>query len=146
MQTKVSIVLLKSKAVNASSDMNKMAVHLEQLLLEKDNIDLKVRQSLTETAIKTSSFIVFCGYDNNMLSEFFKVIASIENSEDASHPVVFLYEEPGQSIWEYINYIFRSGVDLARMDPKIFDRVVDTWSYRDIIGTVDVMLKRFGTD
>lgn len=144
MQTKVPVVLLKSKAVDTSSDMNKMAVHIEQLLLEKDGVDLKVRQSLTDSAIKSSSFVVFCGYDSFILSEFFKVIATLETAEGASGPTIFLYEEPGQSIWEHINYIFRSGTDLRRMDPKIFDKVIDTWSYRDIIGTVDVAIRQLG--
>jgi hypothetical protein len=146
MQAKVSVVLLKSKAVDTSSDMNKMSVHLEQLLTEKDGVDLKVRQTLTEAAIKSASFVVFCGYDSVTLSEFFKAVASIEAAEGNSSPTIFLYEEPGQSIWEHINYIFRSGVDLRRIDPKIFDKVIDTWSYRDIIGTVDVAIRRLGTN
>jgi|LauGreDrversion4_2_1035121.scaffolds.fasta_scaffold00007_75 hypothetical protein len=142
MQSKVSVTLIKSRAVNNSSDLNKMAVHLEQILAEKDGVELKVRQGLTDALIKTTSFVVFCGYDCATLSELFKVLSF---SESADGPVVFLYEEPGQSVWERLNYILRDGVDLRRMDPKIFHKIVDTWSYRDIIATIDVELRKLGT-
>lgn len=145
MQSKISVVLIKSKAVNNSSDLNKMAVHLEQILTEKDGVELKVRQSLTDSAIKTAAVVVFCGYDCGMLGEFFKALAAIEVFEGGEGPLLFLYEEPGQSVWERINYILRDGMDLGRVDPKVFNRVVDSWAYRDIISTVDLALRKLGT-
>ena len=54
MPSKISVVLLKGKSIGETSDINKMAVHLEQILTEKDQVDFKVRQSLTEPAVKTS--------------------------------------------------------------------------------------------
>ena len=145
MQSKVSVTLIKSRAVNNSSDLNKMAVHLEQVLTEKDGVELKVRQGLTDSLLKTTSFVVFCGYDCAILSEFFKVLSYIEGTDGSEGPTVFLYEEAGQSIWERLNYILRDGTDLRRMDPKIFHKIMDTWSYRDIIATIDVELRKLGT-
>ncbi len=145
MQSKISVVLIKSRAVDNSSDLNKMAVHLEQVLTEKDGVELKVRQGLTDSTVKAASFIVFCGYDCATLSEFFKALATVESMEDQEGPLLFLYEEAGQSIWERLNYILRDGTDLRRMDPKIFKKVIDTWSYRDIISTIDVSLRKLGT-
>jgi len=145
MQSKISVILIKRRAVDNSSDLNKMAVHLEQMLTEKDGVELKVRQGLTEAAIKSASFVVFCGYDNAALSEFFKALSVIEGMEGDSGPVLFLYEEAGQSIWERMNYILREGMDLRRMDPKIFNKIVDTWTYKDIISTIDVALRKLGT-
>ena len=145
MQAKISAVLIKSRAVDNSSDLNKMAVHLEQVLTEKDGVELKVRQGLTEASMKLASFIIFCGYDCAMLGEFFKALSAIESCEGSDGPMIFLYEEAGQSIWERIDYILRDGVDLGRMNPKIFKRVIDTWSYRDIISTIDVTLRQLGT-
>lgn len=145
MQSKISVVLIKSRAVDNSSDLNKMAVHLEQMLTEKDGVELKVRQGLTESAIKSASFVVFCGYDCATLSEFFKALSAVESMEGTEGPMLFLYEEPGQSIWERMNYILRDGMDLRRVDPKVFNKIIDTWSYRDIINTIDVTLRKLGT-
>ena len=145
MQPKISVVLIKSKAVSNSSDLNKMAVHLEQVLTEKDGIELKVRQGLTEATIKSASFIVFCGYDCAALGEFFKALAIVESMEASESPLLFLYEEAGQSIWEHLHYILRDGMDLRRISPDIFKKVIDTWKYRDIIDTIDVTLRKLGT-
>jgi hypothetical protein len=60
-------------------------------------------------------------------------------------PIVFLYEEPGVSVYERINYILTEGMDLRRISPKVFKKVVDTTSYRDIIGYIDVSLRKLGT-
>jgi len=146
MQSKISVIMLKGKAVSNSSDMNKMAVHLEQILTEKNKVEVKIRQSITEAVIKSTDFIVFCGYDTSVLSEFFKVLSVIENSEDGIGPTVFLYEEPGQSIWEHLNYILRGGTDLRRINPKIFNKIVDVWSYRDIISTIDISIRQLGIE
>jgi hypothetical protein len=145
MQSKVSIILVKSKTINNSSDINKMAVHLEQILLEKEKTDVKTRLSITEPVIKSADFIVFCGYDSSLLSEFFKTLSVIESLDENDGPTVFLYEEPGQTIWEHLNYILRAGAGLQRISPKVFNKVIDTWSYRDIIGTIDVGIKKLGT-
>lgn len=145
MQPKLSVVLLKGQNVNAESDINKMAVHLEQMLTEKDGVDLKVRQNLTEPIIRKTNFIVFCGYDTMILSELFKAMSAIETCEPNEGPTLFLYEEPGQSIQEYINSLVRAGSDLGRINHKLFDRVVDTWSHNDIIGYINVALRRLGS-
>lgn len=145
MQSKVSVILVKSKTLDTSSDINKMAVHLEQILTEKDKTDIKVRQSVTEAVIKTTDYMVFCGYDSGLLAEFFKALSVVEGMELETGPQLFLYEEPGQSIWEHINYILMEGARLGRVDPKIFNRAVTTWSYRDIIGTIDIGIRKLGT-
>jgi hypothetical protein len=145
MQSKLSVLMLKGKSVDEMSDMNKMSVHLEQLLAEKDGLDFKIRQGLTDPAIKAAQFIIFCGVDAGTLSEFFKAVAVVDSMEgDKDGPTIFLYEEPGQSVWEHLNYIIRNGVDLRRINPKIYNKVVDCWSYRDIIGTIDIAIKRLG--
>ena len=145
MQSKVSVLLLKGKNVDEMSDMNKMAVHLEQMLTEKDGVDFKTRQGLTDPSIKSSDFIVLCGYDCGILSELFKALSVIEGMDGDEGPIVFLYEEPGVSIYERINYILTEGMDLRRVSPKVFKKVVDTTSYRDIIGYIDVSLRKLGT-
>lgn len=145
MQSKVSVLLLKGKNVDEMSDMNKMAVHLEQVLTEKDGVELKTRQGLTDPAIKSADFIVFCGYDCGSMGEFFKALGVIETLEGKEGPVIFMYEEPGNSIYEHLNRILTAGMDLGRVDPKIFDKIIDTNTYRDIIGYIDVSLRKLGT-
>lgn len=144
MASKIQVLLLKAKNIDEVSDMNKMAVHLEQMLLEKDGVELKTRQSLTDPAIKSSDFIVFCGYDCGILSEVFKALSVMESIEDKALPVLFVYEEPGNSIYEKIDRILMEGVDLSRVNPKIFKNIIDTSTYRDIIGYIDVSLKKLG--
>jgi hypothetical protein len=145
MQSKISVLLLKGKNVDEMSDMNKMAVHLEQVLTEKDGVELKTRQGLTDPAVKSADFIIFCGYDCGSLGEFFKALGVIEAVEGKEGPVVFLYEEPGNSIYEYLNRILTAGMDLGRIGPKVFDKIIDTSTYRDIIGYIDVSLRKLGT-
>ena len=145
MQSKVSVILLRSKFIDNASDINKMAVHLEQILAERGGVDLKTRQGLTDANIKSADFIVFCGYDTAILSELFKTLSAIELLEgEATGPRLFLYEEPGQSIEEYLNYILTAGMDLRRISPKIFNKIIHTWSYRDIINTVDISIRQLG--
>ena len=146
MQSKVSVILIQSKAIDNSSDINKMSVHLEQILTEKEKTDVKVRQNITEASIKSSDFIVFCGYDTSILAEFFKALSVIESMDGESGPHLFLYEEPGQSVWEHLNYILRGGMYLQRIDPKVFNKIMDTSSYRDIIGTIDISIRKLGTN
>jgi hypothetical protein len=145
MQSKISVLLLKGKNVDEMSDMNKMAVHLEQVLTEKDGVDLKIRQGLTDPAIKSSDFIVFCGYDCGILGELFKALSVIESLDGKEGPVLFLYEEPGNSIYEHLNRVLTSGMDLKRIESKVFDKIIDTNTYRDIIGYIDVSLRKLGT-
>lgn len=144
MQSKTSVILLKAKNIDETSDINKMAVHLEQILSEREGVDLKIRQSITEAGVKGADFIVFCGYDSAILGEFFKACGVIENmkNEDNDAPTLFLYEEPGESIMEFINYILRRGSDLGRVNSSIFEKVIDTWTHNDIIGTIDLYVKK----
>lgn len=144
MQSKISVLLLKGKNIDEMSDINKMAVHLEQILTEKDGVDLKIRQGLTDPAIKSADFIIFCGYDCGTLGEIFKALGVIEGLDGKEGPVLFLYEEPGNSIYEYIDRILTAGMDLRRIDSKLFDKVIDTSTYRDIIGYIDVTLRKLG--
>jgi hypothetical protein len=147
MQSKVSVILVQSKAIDNLSDINKMSVHLEQVLTEREKVDLKTRQSLTDANIKGSDYIVFCGYDTSIFAEFFKALAVIESLEgSAEGPILFLYDEPGQSIEDHLNYILTRGMDLRRVNPKIFNKIIHTWRYNDIIATVDISIKRLGTD
>jgi hypothetical protein len=145
MQSKISVLLLKGKNVDEMSDMNKMAVHLEQVLTEKDGVELKTRQGLTDPAIKSADFIVFCGYDCGTLGEIFKTLGVVEGLEGNDGPIIFMYEEPGNSVYEYIDRILTAGMDLGRVDPKLFNKVIDTNTYRDIIGYIDVALRKLGT-
>lgn len=135
---KVSVILVKSKQAEVTSDINKMTVHLEKILNEDTSLDLKVRQSLTEANIKSSDFIVFCGFSLSTLSSFFQALATIESTEPPiKTPTVILYDEPGTVVYEYIDRILMAGLDMKRVDPKVFKRVLDTWKYRDIIGLVN---------
>ena len=145
MQNKLSVVLLKGKNINEMSDMNRMSVHLEQILAEKEGVDLKVRQNITDALLKSVNFIVLCGYDSGLLSEFFKIIAYMESITKEDRPIVFLYEEPGQTIESNINELIRRGSELDRIDITVFDKVIDTWTYNDIIGYINVSLKRLGS-
>lgn len=145
MQAKASVLLLKGKNVDETSDMNKMAVHLEQMLIEKDGVELKTRQGLTDPAIKSADFIVLCGYDCGIISEMFKALGVIESLEGNDGPTIFLYEEPGGSIYEHLNRILTSGMDAGRVNPKVFNKIIDTNTYRDIIGYIDVHLRKLGT-
>lgn len=143
MQSKISVALLKGKNVGKTSDINKMAVHLEQILTEKDGVDLKIRQTLTDPVVKSADYIIFCGYDCGLLSEMFKVLELI-NSKEADL-FLFLYEEPGESPHREIDQILTSAADIGRVDPKLYDRIINTTSYRDIIGYIDVSLKKLGS-
>lgn len=142
MQSKLSVLLLRGKNISETSDINKMFVHIEQVLTEKDGVDLKVRQGLTEPSIKSADFIILCGYDSSNLSELFKCISTLESLDGDSGPTIFLYEEPGVAIYEKLNYILTEMMDLGRINFKVFKKVVDTITYRDIIGYIDVSLKK----
>jgi hypothetical protein len=144
MQPKLSAVLLKGKNISEVSDMNKMSVHLEQILMEKEGVDLKVRQSITDALLKSANFIILCGYDSGLLSELFKIISYMESVIEKERPVLFLYEEPGRTIFPLINSLMTSGSDLERIDIKVLDKVVDTWTYNDIIGYINVSIKQIG--
>jgi len=144
MQSKISVILLKAKNIDEKSDINKMAVHLEQILSEREGVDLKARQSITESVVKSADFIVFCGYDSTLLGEFFKSCGIVETliNEDKPAPTLFLYEQPGESIMEFVNYILRRGGDIGRVDVNVFENIIDTWTHNDIIGTVDIKVKK----
>jgi hypothetical protein len=88
---------------------------------------------------------VFCGYDCGILGEFFKALSVIESLDGKEGPVLFLYEEPGNSIYEHLNRVLTSGMDLKRIESKVFDKIIDTNTYRDIIGYIDVSLRKLGT-
>ena len=134
---KVSVVLVKSKQSEATSDINKMTVHLEKLLEENPNVDLKSRNSVTDASVKSADFVVFCGFSLDNLSALFHTLSVIELTETPiKTPFVFLYDEPGQSIYEEIDRILMKGMDLKRVNPKIFKNLIDTWRYHDIIGMV----------
>jgi hypothetical protein len=142
MSSKISIVILKSKSVDSTSDINKMVVHLEQILTEKEGIDLKVRQSLTDSIIKSSKFIIFAGWDSSILCQFFNALSVIEKQEMDEGKKLFLFDEPGKNCWTDLNRILTFGMDIERFDPVVFDSVVDCWNYRDIMSYIDLDLRR----
>jgi hypothetical protein len=138
---KVQVVLVRSKSANGTSDISKMTSHLEGLLIEKEGVDLKVRASLTDAVLKGSDYVVFCGYDLDCLSDLFKALSFVETAGNLA-PTLFLYEEPGQSIREEVERIIVRGMDLRRISPSAFGKIVDSWTYRDIVGTVDQEVRR----
>ena len=141
MSEKVSVVIIKAKSVDTTSDLNKMVVHLEQILTEQQKVDIKVRQSITETTFKNSDFVIFAGWDSTLISQFFNSVAILEKDEK-NDTILFLYDEPGASCWSNINRILTEGMDLGRIDSKIFKKIVDCWSYRDIMSYIDVKLRK----
>ena len=40
MSAKTSVVIVKSKSVDNASDLNKMVVHLDQILTEKEGVEV----------------------------------------------------------------------------------------------------------
>jgi hypothetical protein len=117
-----------------------MYVHITNILQEKEGVDLKVRGSLTDPTIKSSDFIVMCGTDSNTLSDFFKW-ASLADGE-SELPVVFFYDEPGASVEDDLNDLLRFLSDRRRISVKIFDKILYSWTYRDIIGYIEVAIKK----
>lgn len=135
---KVSVVLVKSKQAETMSDINKMTVHLEKLLNENQGVDLKSRQGLTEANIKSSDFIVFCGFSLSTLSSLFQALATVESTESPlKTPTLVLYDEPGKSVYEHLDRVMMQGMDMKRVDPKVFKKILDTWRYHDIINMVN---------
>jgi hypothetical protein len=38
------------------------------------------------------------------------------------------------------------GMDLGRIDSKLFDKIDDCWNYRDIMSYIDVKLRKLNQD
>lgn len=147
MSDKVSVVIIKAKSVDATTDINKMAVHLEQILTERPNVDVKTRQSVTEATLKATDFIIFTGWDSMSLSLLFSTIGFLEKEDNsAKEKMIFLFDEPGANCWDNINRILTEGMDLGRVDSKIFKKITDCWNYRDIISYIDVKLRKLNGD
>ena len=146
MPAKTSVVIVKSKSVDNASDLNKMVVHLDQILAEKEGVEVKVRQSLTDALVKGSDFIVFAGWDNSLLSAFFGALATIEKLEDTDNKKIFLFDEPGSNCWTDVNRLMTFGMDLERIDPNLFDNIVDCWNYRDIMSYIELKLRQLDTN
>lgn len=142
MPAKTSVVIVKSKSVDNASDLNKMVVHLEQILTEKEGVEVKVRQSITEALVKSSDFVVFAGWDNSLLSSFFSTLSTIEKIEPPANKKIFLFDEPGSNCWTDLNRILTFGMDLGRVDQNLFDNIVDCWNYRDIMSYIDFKLRQ----
>ena len=140
MPAKISVLLVKSKSVDSISDLNKMTVHLEQILTEKDKLEIKTRQTLTDQVIKTADFIIFAGWDAANLSQLFNVISSMEKS--GLDKKLFLFDEPGKNCWTDLNRLLTFGMDIDRISPSIFDKIIDCWNYRDIMSYIDVELRK----
>lgn len=139
---KVSVVLIKSKQAESVSDINKMTVHLEKILDENTSVDLKTRLTLTEANIKSSDILVFCGFSLSTLASLFQALATIESTDEPlKTPTVILYDEPGRSIYENLDKILMSGMDMRRIDPKVFKKVIDTWRHHDIISLVNQLVR-----
>tara|TARA_B100000902_G_C27279655_1_gene900944 strand:- start:809 stop:1276 length:468 start_codon:yes stop_codon:yes gene_type:complete len=142
MPAKTSVVIVKSKSVDNASDLNKMVVHLEQILTEKEGVEIKVRQSITEALVKGSDFVVFAGWDNSLLSSFFSTLSTIEKIESPVDKKIFLFDEPGSNCWTDLNRILTFGMDLGRVDQNLFEKIVDCWNYRDIMSYIDFKLRQ----
>jgi hypothetical protein len=142
MPAKTSVVIVKSKSVDNASDLNKMVVHLEQILTEKEGVEIKVRQSITEALVKGSDFVVFAGWDNSLLSSFFSALSTIEKIESPVDKKIFLFDEPGSNCWTDLNRILTFGMDLGRVDQNLFEKIVDCWNYRDIMSYIDFKLRQ----
>ena len=140
MSSKLSVVVIKSKSVDTTSNLNKMIVHLEQILTEKENVELKTRQSITDALVKSADFIIFSGWDSALLSSFFHTIGLLEKSE--SDKKVFLFDEPGTNCWTDLNRLLTFGMDIERIDPSIFDKIIDCWNYRDIMSYIDLKVRK----
>ena len=142
MPAKTSVVIVKSKSVDNASDLNKMVVHLEQILTEKEGVEIKVRQSITEALVKGADFVVFAGWDNSLLSSFFSTLSTIEKIEPPVDKKIFLFDEPGSHCWTDLNRILTVGMDLGRIDQNFFEKIVDCWNYRDIMSYIDFKLRQ----
>lgn len=142
MSVKTSVVIVKAKSVDTISDLNKMVVHLEQILAEREDVDVKVRQSVTDAVIKGTDFIIFAGWDTMMLSHFFSTLSAIEKQEVDTETKIFLFDEPGSNCWDDVNRLLTNGMDLGRIDSKLFKKIEDCWNYRDIMSYIDVKLRK----
>ena len=142
MSSKISVTIIKARSVDTVSDLNKMVVHLEQILTEKEGIEVKNRQSITETTIKSSDFIVFAGWDLSLLSHLFNVLALLEKQEIEDDKRIFLFDEAGSNCWDDVNRLMTAGMDLGRIDYKLFNKIENCWNYRDIISFIDVKLRK----
>ena len=142
MPAKTSVVIVKSKSVDNASDLNKMVVHLEQILTEKEGVEIKIRQSITEALVKGADFVVFAGWDNSLLSSFFSTLSTIEKIEPPVDKKIFLFDEPGSNCWTDLNRILTFGMDLGRIDQNLFEKIVDCWNYRDIMSYIDFKLRQ----
>jgi hypothetical protein len=145
MSEKVSVVIIKAKSVDTTSDLNKMVVHLEQILAEQQKVDVKVRQSITETTFKSSDFVIFAGWDSNLLSQFFTAIGILEK-EEVTEKMLFLFDEPGSNCWDNVNRLLTDGMDLGRIDSSIFKKIIDCWNYRDIMSYIQVKLRKLDSN
>jgi hypothetical protein len=140
---KVSVVLVKSKQAETTSDINKMTIHLEKILEDLPGVDLKSKNSITEANARSADFIVFCGFSLNTLSYLFQCLSTVESTDSPlKSPLIILYDEPGMSIYEDLNRILMSGMDMRRVNPKIFKRLLDTWRHNDIINLVNQEIKK----
>ena len=119
-----------------------MVVHLEQTLTEKEGVELKTRQSITEALVKGSDFIVFAGWDNLLLSNLFAALNFLEKQEAEDDKKIFLFDEPGSNCWGDVNRLLTEGMDLGRIDGKLFKKIEDCWNYRDIMSYIDVKLRK----
>lgn len=146
MSAKVSVAIIKAKSVDAISDLNKMVVHLEQILTEKDHVEIKSRQSITEPLIKAADFIVFAGWDSQLLSNLFATFAFLEKQDVEDDKKLFLFDEPGSNCWGDVNRLLTEGMDLGRIDDKLFKKIEDCWNYRDIMSYIDVKLRKLESD
>ena len=146
MSSKISVTIIKARSVDTVSDLNKMVVHLEQILTERENVEVKSRQSVTESTIKSSDFIIFAGWDLPMLSHFFNVLGFLEKQEIEDDKRIFLFDEAGSNCWDDVNRLMTAGMDLGRIDHKLFNKIDSCWNYRDIISFIDVKLRKLATN
>lgn len=142
MSNKIGVTLIKARALEDNSDVHKMALHLTTLLEEKEGVEFKTRNSLTDATIKASNYIIFCGGDSSTLAEFFKCVAFVESNTELELPTMFFYDEPGSSIESDLNNLLVFISDRRRLTASVFKKLIYSWTYRDIIGNIDVALRK----
>lgn len=145
MSSKISVVIVKSKSVDTTSDLNKMVVHLEQVLAEKEGVEVKIRQSITDTTVKTADFVIFSGWDTQLLSSLFSAVNQFEKL-DSTEAKLFLFDEPGSNCWTDLSRLLTFGMDIDRVNPSIFDKIIDCWNYRDIMSYIDLKLRKLNAN
>lgn len=72
--------------------------------------------------------LVFCGYDHITLAHLNLALDLTPTST-----TIVWYDEPGASIDRELNSVLFRGMDAGRIPPASVSRIVNSWSYQDIV-------------